>query len=144
MGLGKGPREIVLQRTPCLQQYTARFFANSAKPAGFLSTERTVPGETAERVRADDLRDADWQAIGRCLRRFHDAGVHHADLNAHNVLLDGADRPWVVDFDRGRRREPGGWRDRALQRLGRSLAKVSGGSIAWRDGFARLRAAHGA
>lgn len=110
-----------------------------------LITERIAGARSlAERVRADDLRDADWQAIGRCLRRFHDAGVHHADLNAHNVLLDGAGRPWVVDFDRGRIRAPGGWRDRALQRLGRSLAKVSGGSIAWRDGFARLRTAHDA
>lgn len=110
-----------------------------------LITERIAGARSlAERVRADDLRDADWQAVGRCLRRFHDAGVHHADLNAHNVLFDGAGRPWVVDFDRGRIRAPGGWRDRALLRLGRSLAKVSGGSIDWRDGFARLRTAHDA
>jgi 3-deoxy-D-manno-octulosonic acid kinase len=110
-----------------------------------LITERIAGARSlAERVRADDLRDADWQAIGLCLRRFHAAGVHHADLNAHNLLLDDAGRPWLVDFDRGRIREPGAWRDHALQRLERSLAKVSGGSIAWRDGFAWLRTAHGA
>ena len=28
-----------------------------------------------------------WILIGRCVRRFHDLGVCHADLNAHNVLL---------------------------------------------------------
>ena len=28
-----------------------------------------------------------WIAIGRCLRRFHDLGVCHADLNAHNILI---------------------------------------------------------
>lgn len=110
-----------------------------------LITERIAGARSlAERVRADDLHDTDWRAIGGCLRRFHDAGVHHADLNAHNVLLDGAGAPWVVDLDRGRFREPGAWRDRVLERLGRSLAKVSGGSIAWRDGFAQLRAAHDA
>jgi 3-deoxy-D-manno-octulosonic acid kinase len=110
-----------------------------------LITERIAGVRSlAERVRADDLLDADGQAIGRCLRRFHDAGVHHADLNAHNILLDDAGRPWVVDFDRGRIREPGAWRDRVLERLGRSLARVSGGSIAWREGFARLRLAHDA
>jgi 3-deoxy-D-manno-octulosonic acid kinase len=110
-----------------------------------LITER-IEGvrSLAERVRADDMRDADWQAVGRCLRRFHDAGVHHADLNAHNVLLDGGGRPWVVDFDRGRFREPGAWHGRVLARLGRSLGKVSGGSIAWREGFAKLCAAHDA
>jgi len=110
-----------------------------------LLTERIAGARSlAERVRAGDLRDDDWRAVGRCLRRFHDAGVQHADLNAHNVLLDGDGKPWVVDFDRGLMREPGAWRERVLQRLGRSLAKVSGGSIAWRDGFAQLRAAHGA
>ncbi len=29
-----------------------------------------------------------WIAIGRCIRRFHDSGVCHADLNAHNILLE--------------------------------------------------------
>ncbi len=43
-------------------------------------------------------------------------------------LLDGAGTPWVVDFDRGRIREAGAWRERVLERLGRSLARVSGGS----------------
>ena len=38
-----------------------------------------------------------WIDIGRCIRRFVDAGVHHADLNAHNVLLDSEDRVWLVD-----------------------------------------------
>ncbi|HEU0225454.1 MAG TPA: 3-deoxy-D-manno-octulosonic acid kinase [Steroidobacteraceae bacterium] len=110
-----------------------------------LITERIFDVRSlAERVRADDLRDADWMAIGACLRRFHDACVHHADLNAHNVLLDAAGRVWVVDFDRGRIRERGAWPGRVLERLGRSLAKVSGGSIAWREGFAQLRAAHDA
>jgi hypothetical protein len=41
-------------------------------------------------------------------------------------------------------REPGPWRARVLERLAQSLAKVSGGSIGWRDGFAELRSAHDA
>jgi 3-deoxy-D-manno-octulosonic acid kinase len=82
-----------------------------------------------------------WRAIGACLRRFHDAGVFHADLNAHNVLLDEAGRVWLVDFDRGERRPPGAWGAANLARLHRSLAKISGGTApeaGWRallDGY---------
>lgn len=67
-----------------------------------------------------------WRAIGACVRRFHDAGVFHADLNAHNVLLDDAQRVWLVDFDRGERRAAGPWREQNVARLERSLHKVAG------------------
>jgi 3-deoxy-D-manno-octulosonic acid kinase len=61
-----------------------------------------------------------WAAVGRCIRRFHDYGLCHADLNAHNVLLRG-DEVFLVDFDRCTRRKPGLWRDANLVRLRRSL-----------------------
>jgi 3-deoxy-D-manno-octulosonic acid kinase len=53
--------------------------------------------------------------------------VHHADLNAHNLLvgLDGA--VYVLDFDRGRLRARGAWERAVLERLHRSLVKVSAG-----------------
>jgi 3-deoxy-D-manno-octulosonic acid kinase len=110
-----------------------------------LITER-LPGtqSLAELLRTGRMDDARWQSVGRCLRRFHDAGIEHADLNAHNILLDGGGQAWIVDFDRGRMREPGPWRARVLGRLERSLARVSGGSIAWRDGFSVLRSTHDA
>ncbi|MGB6452712.1 MAG: 3-deoxy-D-manno-octulosonic acid kinase [Steroidobacteraceae bacterium] len=65
-----------------------------------------------------------WIAIGRCVRRFHDLGVCHADLNAHNVLLGREDEVFLVDFDRGSLRTPGLWCDANLVRLRRSLEKV--------------------
>jgi len=64
-----------------------------------------------------------WAAIGRCIRRFHDHGLCHADLNAHNILLRG-DAVLLVDFDRCSRRPPGLWRDANLARLRRSLDKL--------------------
>lgn len=110
-----------------------------------LITER-LPGteSVAELLRTGRMDDARWQTVGCCLRRFHDAGVQHADLNAHNILLDSGGSVWLVDFDRGRLRAPGAWRERTLGRLARSLEKVSGGSIDWREGHAALRAAHDA
>ncbi len=64
-----------------------------------------------------------WAAIGRCIRRFHDHGLCHADLNAHNILLRG-EEVLLVDFDRCSRRPPGLWRDANLARLRRSLDKL--------------------
>jgi 3-deoxy-D-manno-octulosonic acid kinase len=64
-----------------------------------------------------------WAAIGRCIRRFHDHGLCHADLNAHNILLRG-EEVLLVDFDRCARRPPGLWRDANLARLRRSLDKL--------------------
>lgn len=68
-----------------------------------------------------------WAAIGSCIGRFHARGVQHADLNAHNVLLGEALAVYVLDFDRGRVRNRGGWEDGVLQRLRRSLLKVTHG-----------------
>ena len=41
-----------------------------------------------------------WSDVGRCIRRFHQAGVWHADLNARNILLDAESRVFIIDFDR--------------------------------------------
>lgn len=85
---------------------------------------------------------APWEAIGTMIARFHRAGVDHADLNANNVLVDGGGRPWLIDFDRGQRRGgPGSWRQANLDRLARSLAKLSAGDAGWKPGYGRLLAA---
>ena len=78
----------------------------------------------AECLRLGALSLLNWIAIGRCLRRFHDLGVCHADLNAHNVLLGRADAVYLIDFDRGTLRRRGLWCDSNLVRLRRSLEKV--------------------
>ena len=66
-----------------------------------------------------------WITIGRCIRTFHDLGVCHADLNAHNILLVGDDSVYLIDFDRGRLMKPGLWCDGNLVRLRRSLEKIT-------------------
>jgi 3-deoxy-D-manno-octulosonic acid kinase len=77
----------------------------------------------ADCLDAGDISLPTWAAVGRCIRRFHDHGLCHADLNAHNILLRGED-VLLVDFDRCSRRPPGLWRDANLARLRRSLDKL--------------------
>lgn len=82
---------------------------------------------------------APWEAVGATIARFHRAGVEHADLNAHNILVDAAGKVWLIDFDRSRRRPPeAAWRRANLSRLSRSLAKLSGDDDGWRKGFTHL------
>jgi len=61
---------------------------------------------------------------GRLIRRMHDLGVAHADLQAGNILV-GAEGPYLIDFDKAARRARLGrvQRARNLFRLRRSLEK---------------------
>jgi 3-deoxy-D-manno-octulosonic acid kinase len=65
-----------------------------------------------------------WRGIGATIARFHSAGIYHADLNAHNILLGQEARVWLLDFDRGRERSRGAWEQSVLKRLQRSLHKI--------------------
>ncbi len=78
----------------------------------------------AQRMLREKQSPETWRAVGACIRRFHDAGVYHADLNAHNILLDEKGAVYLIDFDRGRLREAGGWQQANLDRLLRSLRKL--------------------
>lgn len=69
------------------------------------------------------LSDHQWQAIGALVRRFHDAGVYHADLNSHNILLAEDGMLWLIDFDRGTLKADGVWKEDNLARLLRSFNK---------------------
>ena len=88
-----------------------------------LLTER-LPGQTlAQWLAEGPLAAGQAEAMGRCIRRFHRAGVFHADLNARNILLDEAGGVSLIDFDKGELRPPGAWQQQNLARLRRSLEK---------------------
>lgn len=64
-----------------------------------------------------------WREVGRVIRRFHDAGIDHSDLNIHNIMLDHQEQVWVIDLDKSHRRSKGKWQQDNLERLLRSLNK---------------------
>jgi len=79
----------------------------------------------AEQVCTEPVADTQWQNIGKCIRRFHDAGVDHADLNAHNILID-AYSVALIDFDRAVINSSFSKNrfEKNLKRLKRSLNKI--------------------
>ena len=85
-----------------------------------------VPGIRSLSIRVAEKSGSEefWQALGACIRRFHDAGVNHADLNAYNIQVDADDAITLLDFDRGCLMPPGAWQQKNLARLHRSLQRV--------------------
>jgi 3-deoxy-D-manno-octulosonic acid kinase len=90
-----------------------------------LITQRIVGAEplSAAMARGRVLPEI-WRGVGSTIARLHGAGADHADLNAHNLLVDDQGFISVIDFDRGRLRAAGSWTARNLSRLRRSLVKV--------------------
>ncbi len=88
--------------------------------------ENNVPLSSA--LQDSDIPETIWFSIGQCIRRFHDAGVWHADLNAHNVMLNPnpGNTVYLIDFDKCKIRPPHpDWQRANLARFRRSLDKLS-------------------
>jgi 3-deoxy-D-manno-octulosonic acid kinase len=75
-----------------------------------------------------DLEPSVWRSVGSVIRRFHDNGVYHADLNCFNILVS-PDAVYLIDFDKCRRhppsRENAPWKTNNLERLKRSIDKIT-------------------
>lgn len=117
--------KLVALRLPVPRPAAARYRRQGPSYRADLLTVR-VPGirSLADRISAAAGTAGFWRELGAAIRRFHLAGVFHADLNAYNVQLDAGDKLWLLDFDRGRIRPPGAWQQRNLDRLKRSLNKL--------------------
>ena len=109
---------------PVPNPVAARYVRHGLVYTADLITERLMHVESlATLVATDRITSARLEAVGATLRRFHDAGVWHADLNAHNIQLDN-ERVWLLDFDRGRLLPRPVAGEANLRRLERSLRKV--------------------
>lgn len=116
---------IARLKLPAPQAIGARYRRMGLHYRADLIMRRIVSTHTVAECIAASRFDAELaQEVGALVARFHRAGVWHADLNAHNILV-GESALHLIDFDRGRFRSPGqGWRMANLQRLRRSLFKL--------------------
>lgn len=119
-------RELTRRGLPVPVPVAARYRRTGLAYRCDLITRRVAGARPlSAALAAGPLADGTWRQVGSTVRRLHDAGADHADLNAHNILLDERGAVTVIDFDRGRLRAPGGWARHNLDRLHRSLAKIS-------------------
>lgn len=119
---------------PVPQPLAARYVRAGLHYRADLLTRRIADAHTlAERLAGGTLTVSLAQAVGYAIAAFHRAGAWHADLNAHNVLVDAAGKAWLIDFDRGRLRRPDrAWQEANLARLRRSFDKLGAARF---DGF---------
>ena len=119
-------RHLGEQGLPVPKAIAARYQRGALSYRCDLITQRIADAEALSAVLARQaLPEPSWRAVGAAVARLQRAGVDHADLNAHNLLLDGRGVISVIDFDRGRVRRPGAWSLRNLRRLRRSFEKIS-------------------
>ncbi len=84
-----------------------------------------IKGEPmADLLMHDVLEAQTWQAVGRCIKKFHNQNVYHADLNARNILVDEDNKIHLIDFDKSCFRYLGdSWKLSNIARLKRSMLK---------------------
>lgn len=117
--------ELHAEGFPVPRPIAARFSRIGPVYRGDLITAEVPDALTLTESLAEQ-RPVDWADIGRTLRSFHRRGVFHADLNAHNLLLDGSGGVHVIDLDKGAIRSTAqSWPSENLARLRRSLDKVA-------------------
>ncbi len=107
------------QAVACRYQRSGLFYTAD------LITRRIAHSTTLAGCLAAGLLDSELaELVGALVARFHRAGIWHADLNAHNVLVT-SDELYLIDFDRGCQRPPSdAWQQANLLRLRRSLVKL--------------------
>ena len=113
--------------------------AGLAYRADLITEELPTRLTLARALEAGPLEPGTWRAVGRCIASLHARGVQHADLNAHNLLLgaEGRSTCWISTAGASARAARG--KARVLERLHRSLAKVTRGLPAGRFGDAEWR-----
>jgi 3-deoxy-D-manno-octulosonic acid kinase len=94
--------------------------------ADLLSSRIENASDLVAILSKNEVNDNLWQNIGKVIKAFHQQGIYHHDLNAHNILIDDKDKVWLIDFDQGQTRNNQiKWPEENMARLLRSFRKES-------------------
>lgn len=117
---------------PVPSPVAARYRRDGLRYRADLMTRLVPDAQTlSSRIAARRFDETLARAVGATLARFHQFGAWHADLNAHNILVDARGAIWLIDFDRSRLRKPLlVWQRANLARLRRSFDKLGAQRIA--------------
>lgn len=120
-------KELRRRNLPVPAPVAARYVRGILTYRADLITEQLPSTRTlSDAITGSALPQESWRAVGKTIAAFHAQGVHHADLNAGNILLSTVTPDvYLLDFDRGRLRERGSWEIEVLERLHRSLSKIA-------------------
>ena len=117
--------EMVQQGLPAPKPVAARVCKRGLFYSADLLTVRIPDARSLSQcLISEELAALQWCQIGKVIKDFHQSGIYHADLNAHNIMLNNAGEVFIIDFDRGEQRPVDAWTESNLQRLRRSLDKL--------------------
>ena len=115
---------------PVPQPLAAQCSRDGLSYTGALLMRRIMPASAlADLLETITPRDPCWFHAGQCIRRFHEIGLVHPDLNARNILVShpGSEEAsvYLIDFDRAffRAHATRSFKSN-LSRLHRSLVKL--------------------
>jgi len=91
--------------------------------ADILTQEISAAETLLEYLQTRTLSGEKWNVLGGVIKRFHENGVDHTDLNISNIMIDDVQKFWLIDFDKCRFRGGSAWTDHNLARLHRSFEK---------------------
>lgn len=120
--------ELFQAGLPVAQPIAARVVRSGLCYRGDLVTLRLPDAKPFTSYLQQPGHELVWHAVGQMIARFHRWGLNHVDLNANNILIDAAGKPWLIDFDRCLKMPATAdpqWQEANLQRLQRSIRKLN-------------------
>ncbi|MCK6263270.1 3-deoxy-D-manno-octulosonic acid kinase [Vibrio sp. ZSDE26] len=116
--------------------HLARYGVNVPEPIGARIVKQSIgytcdiltkkiqnAQDLSKLLSSNELPESMYSRIGQEIRKMHDSGVNHTDLNIHNILVDSTAKVWIIDFDKCSQREGDSWKSDNLKRLLRSFNK---------------------
>ena len=98
-----------------------RDVAGIPQPIGWVDSDafvmEWVDAERMPYLEENSLEPAFFDRLGELIANMHACGVAHGDLRRKNILVDGAQNPYLVDFATAFLAGPGRHRQRMFQRI---------------------------